>query len=217
MEHDEPFWMVDTFKEIHMKASTSTLLRSLLAAVSLFALGAGAHAQTAADVQRDVNQQKRIEQGLQSGQLSTREAAHLQREEARADHMQARALKDGKVSPQEQARITAAQNRVSRDIYRDKHNATVGNPDSASSQRMQADVQRNVNQEKRVEQGVRAGTLTNREASRLERQESHIDKREARAGADGHVGPHEQKQIQRADNRESGRIYKAKHNGSNRG
>ncbi|WP_035374863.1 hypothetical protein [Pseudoduganella violaceinigra] len=197
--------------------TNSTLLRSLLLAAGLFGLGASAYAQTGHDVQRNVNQQERIEQGLKSGQLNTREAAKLEREEAHVDQMQARALKDGHVSAQEQQRIDAAQNQVSHDIYREKHDADVGNPNSASSKRMQADVQRNVNQQKRIEQGVRSGELTNREAGRLERQEGHIAKREANAGADGHVGAHEQGRIQRAENRESRRIHHAKNNDAVRG
>jgi len=200
-----------------MKTKNATLIRSLIAA-SLFALGAGAHAQnTAHDVQRDVNQQQRIENGLQSGQLNTREAAKLEHEQVGVDKMEARALKDGHLSASEQQRINAAQNRVSQDIYREKHDANVGNPNSASSKRMQADVQRNINQEKRIEQGVKSGEMTNREVARAERQESRIDRREARAGADGHVGAREQRRIQRAENRESKRIHHAKHNDAVRG
>ena len=50
---------------------------------------------TATDVQRDVNQQQRIENGLKSGQLNTREAAKLEHEEAKVDRAEANALKDG--------------------------------------------------------------------------------------------------------------------------
>jgi hypothetical protein len=182
---------------------------AIAAALGLAFCGA-AFAQ-AGTVQRDVNQQQRIEQGLKSGQLTTREGSQLEREEARVGRDQARAMQDGKLSPAEKARLAREQNRVSRDIYRDKHNAQTGDPNSASSQRMQADVQRNVNQQQRIEQGVKSGSLTNRETARLERGESRIDRVEARAGADGKVGPREQRRIQRAENRESRRIYKEKH------
>ena len=60
-------------------------------------------------VQRDLNQQNRIEEGLQSGQLSTGEAAG----EARIEKMESRALKDGTLSSQEAARIQRAQNQES--------------------------------------------------------------------------------------------------------
>ena len=77
---------------------------------------------------------------------------------------------------------------------------------------MQADVQRNVNQQKRIEQGVKSGQLTNTEVAKLERGQSHVTAREAHAGADGHVGPAEQANIQAAENRQSKHIYDKKHN-----
>lgn len=166
---------------------------------------------TGSVVQRDVNQQERIEQGLKSGQLTTREASQLERGEAKVERTESRALSDGKLSPAEKARIDRAQNAESREIYRDKHNAAVGNPNSPSSQRMQADVQRNINQQSRIEQGVKSGQLTNREAGRLERGQAHVNHMEARAGRDGHVGPHEQSRIQSAENRQSNHVYKEKH------
>jgi hypothetical protein len=187
-------------------------VRNLIAVaiVAAFPLSVGAQT-TGSEVQRDVNQQQRIEQGLQSGSLTTREASKLEKEESQVNRMESRALKDGKLSDAEKARIQNAQNRVSRDIEKDKHNAQTGNPNSASSKRMQADVQRNVNQEKRIEQGVRSGQLTNREAGRLERGQANVDRREARAGADGHVGRAEERGIQSAENRQSRQIFNQKH------
>lgn len=161
--------------------------------------------------QRDINQEKRIEKGLQSGELNTREAARLQREQAYIDQMESNAMKDGKLTAQERARIKAAQDKASADIARQKHDAQKGNPNSASSQRMQADVQRNINQETRIQQGMASGQLTNKEAARLEAGQARVGRAEARAGADGHVGPHEQRAIQRAENHESKKIYKQKH------
>ena len=185
--------------------------------VPLVALAAAfatpAFAQEASTTQRNVNQQQRIENGLQSGQLSTREAARLERGEARVDRIEADAGRDGTVSAAERARITAAQNRESRAIYDQKHDAQVGNPASASSQRMQADVQRSVNQQARIEQGVQSGQLTAREASRLERGQARTSRATARAGADGDVTAREQGRIQARDDRQSGRIFRKKHNG----
>lgn len=164
------------------------------------------------DQQRDVNQQQRIEQGLQSGQLSTREAGQLERQQQHIDKMEARDLKNGSISPTEQARLNAAENRASRDIYADKHNGVTGNPGSASSERMQADVQRNVNQQQRIANGVNNGSLTNREVGSLERGQAHVDRKEANAAADGHVSAAEQRNIQRSENRQSGRVFRKKHN-----
>src|SRR5207249_10687544 len=151
-----------------------------------------AYAPTCA-AQRDVNQQKRTQQGLKSGQLTTREAPRCEGEEAKVERDQARALRDGTLSPAEKARLAREQNKVSRDIYREKHDAQTGDPNSPSSQRMQADVQRNVNQQRRIEQGVASGELTNREAARLERGQARDTAAQARAGADGKVGPNAQR------------------------
>ena len=164
-------------------------------------------------VQRDVNQQQRIEQGLQSGELSTKEAGKLEHEQTQISRTEARDLKNnGKLTPAEQAQINRMQNKASADIYRDKHNAVTGNPNSASSQRMQADVQRNVNQEKRIEQGAKSGALTNREVGSLERGQAHVDAKEAGAARNGHVSGAEQASIQKSENHQSQRIYRKKHN-----
>jgi hypothetical protein len=192
----------------------SKLLSLLVAGL----LAAPAFAQTAAtEVQRDVNQQTRIETGLKSGQLNTTEAARLEREEARIAKTEQGALKDGKLSKREQRKIAHMQNSVSADINAQKHDAQSGNPNSVSSRRMQADVQRNVNQETRIENGIQSGQLTNHEVARLEKGEARIDHKEAVAGRDGHVGAAEQRKIQRADNRESKRIRHQRHDGQQRG
>ncbi|MFC3107116.1 hypothetical protein ACFQAT_20940 [Undibacterium arcticum] len=172
---------------------------------------------TATEVKRDVNQQQRIENGLKSGQLNTREAAKLEHEETRVDRAQANALKDGKFSVTEKARIEQMQNKVSNDIHADRTNAQTGNPDSTSSKRMQADVQRNVNQEQRIEAGVKNGSLTNHEVAKLERGQARIDAKEAVAGHDGHVSAAEQARVQRTENRQSRRIHRQKHDAQQRG
>jgi len=194
-----------------------TAIIKQLTAVELIAMGmltTAAWAQTTAeqDQQRDVNQQQRIEQGLQSGQLSTKEAGSLERQQQHIDNMEAHDLKNGSITPAEQARLNAAQNRASSDIYADKHNGVTGNPNSASSQRMQADVQRNVNQQQRIQNGMDKGSLTNREAGSLERGQAHVDRKEANAAANGHVSAREQRGIQRSENRQSRRVYRKKHN-----
>ena len=197
-----------------MKASK--LVTALLAIATTSAFAQSNSGAAGEFVERNINQQQRIEQGLKSGELTTREAARLEREESRVERMESKALRDGKVTANEAQRINEAQNRVSNDIYREKHDAQRGDPNSPSSQRMQADVQRNINQQQRIQQGVQSGSLTQREAGRLERGESHINRMEARAGADGHVGRQEQQRIQRAENQQSRRIFNEKHDGQRR-
>ena len=186
--------------------------RHLILAAGL--LSGAAFAQTAAeqDQQRDVNQQQRIEQGLKSGELNTKEAGRLEREQQHVDRMEARDLKDGHMSAGEQLRLDRAQNAASADIYRQKHDAQTGNANSASSQRMQADVQRNVNQQQRIQNGMSNGSLTNREAGRLEAGQARVDRKEANAASDGHVGRAEEGSIRRSENRQSANVYRKKHN-----
>lgn len=195
-------------------------MKKSLTAISIIAasfVGIASAQTTGSEVQRNVNQQERIEQGLKSGQVSTGEAAKLEKGEAHVQKMEANANKDGTLTDAEKARIKKAQNAESRAIDRDKHNAVTGNPNSASSKRMQADVQRNANQQKRIEQGVQTGQLTGHETAKLERGQARTDRAEARAGADGHVGAGEQKAIQARENRQSKRIHRQKHDAQTNG
>jgi len=201
--------------KLSLIASALALLTSAAMAQTPAAPATPVTAQTT--VQRDVNQQQRIENGLQSGKITTREAGLLERDEAKIDKLQAKDMKDGKLSPAERRQLRAAQNKASRDINKAENNGVNGNPLSASSQRMQADVQRNVNQEKRVEAGLTDGSLTKREAGRMEQGQAHVDRTEARAAADGHVGAGEQRQVQRAENHQSKRIHRARTNAATAG
>jgi hypothetical protein len=166
---------------------------------------------------RNVEQQRRIEEGLRSGDLTTREAARLEAEQSRVERFEARALRDGTVSAEERRRIDAAQDRVSRDIARERHDEQRGDPNSPSSRRMQADVERNVNQQRRIAQGVRSGELTNREAAHAEWGQSRVNRAEARAGADGWIGRGEQQRIQGFENRQGRQIARDSHDGQVRG
>jgi len=188
-------------------------IRNLSASI-LIGLGAiSAFAQSTADtVQRDVNQQTRIENGLKDGSLSTKEAGRLEKEQSQVDRLQAKDLKDGKLSPMERAQLRKAQDKASRDIHAAKTNGVKGNPESKSSERMQADVQRNVNQETRVEQGVKSGALTNHETVTLESGQARVDRKEARAAKNGHISKAEQAGIQQAENKQSEDIFEKKHN-----
>lgn len=192
---------------------TAKLLPVLLAL-----LGSAAFAQSAPnEVQRDVNQQQRIESGLKSGQLNTREAAKLEHEEARVNHAQAKAMRDGQLSDAEKQRIQRMQNKVSSDIKAEKHDAQTGNPNSASSRRMQADVQRDINQQKRIEAGVKDGSLNAHEAAKLERGQAHDSRLQANAGRNGRVGASEQRRMQRNENGQSRRIRHERHDAQHRG
>jgi len=67
------------------------------------------------------------------------------------------------------------------------------------------------NQGKRIEQGVKSGELTKREARRLKRGQHHVQNMENRATADGVVTKKERAQIEQAQDRQSKRIARQKH------
>jgi hypothetical protein len=73
---------------------------------------------------RQANQQARIAEGIESGQLTPRETAHLERREAktRREIHRDRLANGGKLTPAEKAKINREENRTSRQIYRSKHN-----------------------------------------------------------------------------------------------
>lgn len=70
---------------------------------------------------RGDRQQKRIGQGVASGQLTPKETLRLERRQARIDRHINKAEADGKVTKKEAAVINREQNRESRRIHRQKH------------------------------------------------------------------------------------------------
>jgi hypothetical protein len=77
--------------------------------------------------QRDRIEQQRIDRGVQSGQLTSREADRLQAERAQIERLQRRARADGTLTRNERARIDGAQDRLGRDIYRQAHDRQIAN------------------------------------------------------------------------------------------
>ena len=169
----------------------------------------GAFAQTSEAGQRAENQQDRIANGVQSGQLTAGETSRLEGKEAAIGqevHTD-RSLNGGKLTGQERAIVNQQQNRVSGQIYNDKHNARVQNYGNSEVGQRQA------NQQARIAQGIRSGNLKAGQTARLEKgeagvnQEVHAD----RAINGGKLTPGEKAQVNRRQNRMSGKIYKAKH------
>ncbi len=71
--------------------------------------------------QRQANQEKRIDQGVASGQLTEREANRLNKQQEHINKLEGKAKSDGVVTKKERARIEHAQDRASRNIAREKH------------------------------------------------------------------------------------------------
>jgi hypothetical protein len=66
-------------------------------------------------------------------------------------------------------------------------------------------------QEQRIDRGVESGALTPRETRRLERGQRHVENLETRAQADGTLTGREKARLEHAQDVQSKRIYRQKH------
>jgi uncharacterized membrane protein YebE (DUF533 family) len=71
--------------------------------------------------------------------------------------------------------------------------------------------QRQVNQEARIQQGVASGSLTPNETMRLENGQTHVQNMETKAKSDGIVTQQERHRLHHAQEVQSDRIYRQKH------
>jgi len=160
--------------------------------------------------QRKENQQDRIAQGVKSGQLTAGETANLETKEAaiNGETKADRAANGGKLTGAEKKQINGQQNQVSKQIYKDKHNA---NTQRYGNNKVD---QRRENQQDRIAQGVKSGQLTAGETAKLENQQKGINQQVAadRKANGGTLTASEKKQVNKEQNGASKNIYHKKHN-----
>lgn len=89
--------------------------------VMLTSVAAFAQTATPGFDQRQANQERRIDQGVASGQLTQRETARLDRGQEHLQRMEDKTKSDGVVTRQERARLQHAADVQSQHIYREKH------------------------------------------------------------------------------------------------
>ena len=104
--------------------------KNFISAGLLFAfvtIASAGFAQTKTPVikERQENQQKRIAEGVKSGELTAKETKHLEGREVKIQKDKKEAKADGVVTKQERAKLRREENRTSRAIYRQKHDAQV--------------------------------------------------------------------------------------------
>lgn len=97
-------------------------VRLLITGLFLLAFAFAAQAQKATPkvTKRQTVQQKRIKEGVRSGELNRREVYRLQKQQARTQRAKKVAKADGKVTARERARLHKRQNRTSQNIARQK-------------------------------------------------------------------------------------------------
>lgn len=72
---------------------------------------------------RQKTQRARIHDGVESGEVTRKEAARLRAEQRHVRRAERRAKADGQVTPAERAKLQRKQNKTSRDIRRQKNDA----------------------------------------------------------------------------------------------
>jgi hypothetical protein len=161
--------------------------------------------------QRKENQQDRIANGVQSGELTAGETKHLEKKESELNHEERdmRKLDNGHLTAADRATLNQQQNKLSSDIYKQKHDAQVQNVNPKSEVG-----QRERNQQERIAQGVKSGQLTAGETAHIEGREAAINKEvhNERAANGGKLTQAERQQVNRQENRTSRAIYRKKHN-----
>lgn len=162
---------------------------------------------------RRQDQQQRIANGVQSGQMTSGETRRIEGREANVNreiHAD-RAANGGKLTAQERRHVNRQQNNIGRSIYRDKHNAAQAHFGNNEVGR------RRENQQDRIANGIRNGSMSAGEAARAEGRQQNINRHIAadRAANGGRLTPQERHNINRRQNGASRQIYRQKHNGRN--
>jgi hypothetical protein len=194
------------------------LILSAAALIVLFVPSAFAQSTTdkpESIAQRKDNQQDRIAQGIDSGQLTAGETKNVETKEADVNQEEhtMRSEDDGHLTAADRTKLDNQQNHLSNQIYDDKHNAntaTYGKGEIGD---------RRENQQDRIAQGVKSGQLTAGETAKLENQQQGVNREIAgdRQANGGKLTGLDKKAINQSQNKASKNIYNKKHNGRTRG
>jgi len=179
---------------------TSKFLTASLLASALFAgLGMtpvmaqqGTHAPAIDQAQRAIN--VRIQQGLASGQITPSEAQVLYRRDSEIAARESRFKADGRATAQERQALRADLDGLNAEVDRMLNNRDRMRPADKADKTPGID-NRQFQIGKRIDEGVRSGRITDREARKLHEREREIERRETRAKANGNVSQKERQQL----------------------
>jgi hypothetical protein len=175
----------------------SRLLTTSLLASALFAgLGmAPAMAQNTSTPQVDRAQQAisaRIQQGLNSGHITPSEAQVLYRRDRDIAAKEAYFKSNGQATPQERQQLRTDVANLSADVERMMANNVYSAPRAVGTPGLD---QQEYRISQRIDEGVRSGRITQREARRLHSRERVIAQHEASFKSDRVVSPRERRQL----------------------
>lgn len=135
----------------------------------------------------------RIQQGMASGHITPSEARELYRRDRDIDNRENRYKANGQATPQERQQLRSELNALAAEVERLMANRNYvqppGNTDTNGIDNRQ------FNTSQRIEEGIRSGRITQREAQKLHRRERDIARHEANFKRDGVVTPQERRQL----------------------
>ena len=134
----------------------------------------------------------RIQQGIGSGDLTPSEAQALNRRSREIEMRENQFKSDGNASPQERQTLRADLEGLNADVERMMTNRDVVRPGNTNTPGID-NAQDSIGD--RIDEGVSAGRITEREARRLHRREREIARHEAGFKSDGVVTPQERRQL----------------------
>lgn len=164
---------------------------------------------------RKTKQQDRIGNGVGDGQLTPGEASTLEQRETELNREEKR-MRDangGKLSAADKAQLDKQQDQLSKAIYKQKHDAqgvpTAGEKGTDKS----LEAQHRDRQQERIDKGLKDGSLTPAEASRLEKHQADIRQQTAamRSQDGGKLTAADKAQLQKEQKRQSRNIHSQKH------
>jgi hypothetical protein len=158
---------------------------------------------------RQAEQQKRIHEGVKSGELTQQEAKGLEKEERGIRQEERQFKSDGVLTADERAKLNADLDKTSHDINTEKHDAE-GRAHKPHDPAVNA---RQHEQEARIRQGARSGQLTRDGAKGLQKEERAVRQEERDFKSDGKLTPEERAKLKTDLNKVSQDIYNEKHDG----
>jgi signal transduction histidine kinase len=176
------------------------LTASLLASALFAGLGmTPAMAQGTNTPRIDQTQQAiiaRIQQGMASGHITPSEAQALYRREREISVRESQYKANGNATPPERAQLRADLDALSAEVERMMSNRDVVQPGYAGNAANTPGIDNREYQiSQRIDEGVRAGQINQREARRLHRREREIARQEAQFKSDGVVTQQERRQL----------------------
>ena len=137
----------------------------------------------------------RIQQGMASGHITPSEAQVLLRREREIQMRENQYKANGDASPQERQQLRAELDALNADVERMMANRDVVRPPTYGGDNTPGIDNREYQISQRIDEGVRSGRITEREARRLQRREREIARHEAYFKSDGVVTQQERRQL----------------------